>query len=204
MIQDKGPNFVTEKVVVEVLATIFDDIAYMDPGTVRHNIELACSDGMSKSDRSIPADLANHLLNNFAFIYAGLIVNDDFRETIKEAVSVEIALDSKSEEFVKQIRGDMLDNRIKRAKNFFVINFDTYNETVFKKLTGKMFESFSKLKHFNAVIDSFCEDLTDADKISIGFCISNFMYLIRAFSKNQLFANYVNTVVRSVQYQINS
>ena len=204
MIQDKGPNIVSEKAVIEILAAIFDNVAYMDPGTVRHNIELACVDGMSKTDRSIPVDLANNLINNFAFIYAGLIVNADFRETIKEAVSVEIALDSKTEEFVKQIRGDMQNSKARYSKNVFVMNFGVYNDAVFKKLTTKIFDSFAKLKQFNAVIDSFCEDLTEEDKIAIGFCISNFMYLIRAFSQNYLITNYVNTVVRSVQYQIDA
>ena len=35
--------------------------------------------------------------------------------------------------------------------------------------------------------------------INIGFIVSNFMYLLRAIGKNQLFVNYVKEVVRNVE-----
>ncbi len=34
--------------------------------------------------------------------------------------------------------------------------------------------------------------------IDTGFCVSNFMYLLRAFSKNDLFVEYVKEVVKFV------
>lgn len=190
---------IAEAAIVELLANVFNGVAYMDADTVRHNIELATDDGMSKSDRSIRVELANYLLSHFSLVFVGLIVNKEFRETFKEAVSVEIALDNKDEEFVKRIRSEMQDGANLPTKGNFVVNFGSYNENIYKKLNGKLSNSFSKITQYDDTMSELIEELTDDDMIDIGFCASNFMYLIRAFAKNPLFANYVKTVVYNVQ-----
>lgn len=198
-------DFVAENAVIELISVVFSNVAFMDPDTVRHNMELACEGGMTKTDRSIKTDLANYLLSHFSLIYTGLIVNSDFRDTVVEAVSVEIALDSKPSEFVKQIRSDMQNGEMQRLdaqKGSYVINFSKYNDNVYKKLNGKLFDSFDKIKSYDKVIDYESSNLDEETKIRIGFCVSNFMYLIRAFSKNPLFTRYVKTIVHSVQTQL--
>ena len=174
----------------------------MEPSTVRHNVELACEGGMPRDDRSIRAELANYLMSHFSLLYIGLIINKEFRDTFVEAVSVEIALDDKDEEFVNNIRKDMQDGRPKTSKGNYVINLSSYNEKVYQKLNGKLAESFDKVIQFNDAITEIAADLTDEECSEIGFVASNFMYLIRAFAKNPLFANYAKSVLHTVQEQL--
>lgn len=197
-------DFIAENAVTELISVVFSNIAYMDPETVRSNMELASEYGMSKSDRSIKVDLANYLLSHFSLIYTGLIVNSDFRDTVVEAVAVEIALDSKPAGFVQQIRSDMQNNKslVSDRKGIYVINLGRYNDSVYKKINAKLFDSFDKVKKFDKAIDYATDNLEDDAKIRIGFCVSNFMYLIRAFSKNPLFTRYVKTIIHSVQHQL--
>lgn len=192
-------NPTAESAVVEILANVFNSISYMDPDTVRHNIELACEGGMSKSDRSIRVELANYLLSHFSLIFVGLIVNSEFRDTFKEAVSIELALDNKDKDFVKQMRKEMSDSAHIESKGNFVLNFGNFNENVYKKMNSKLSDSFSKITEYDEVIDELVGELTEEDMIDIGYCVSNFMYLIRAFAKNTMFANYVKTVIHNVQ-----
>lgn len=195
-------NDVAELAVVKLVSTIFSDVAYMEPSTVRHNVELACEGGMSREDRSIRAELANYLMSHFSLLYIGLIINKEFRDTFVEAVSVEIALDDKDEEFVNNIRKDMQDGRPKTSKGNYVINLSSYNEKVYQKLNGKLAESFDKVIQFNDAITEIAADLTDEECSEIGFVASNFMYLIRAFAKNPLFTNYAKSVLHTVQEQL--
>ncbi|MBO5435119.1 hypothetical protein J6A31_04785 [bacterium] len=195
-------NELAEAAIVKFIATIFGDIAVLDPDTVRHNVELACKGGMSEADRSIRAELAVYLLKNFAYIYMGLIANAEFRDTFKEAVSVEIALDSKSEAFVKQIRGDMKFGKAGTSKGNFVIDLSSYSNSVHKKFNNQAAESLNKIASYGDAIGEMMQEMTNEDKVVNGFCISNFMYVIRAFAKNELFANYVKTVVHGVQNEL--
>ena len=192
---------VAEAAVVGLLSDVFDSIAYLDAETVRKNVELAAG-GMSKYDRSIRMELGNYLMSHFALIFVGLIVNADFRNTFMEAVSVEITLDNKDSEFVSKIRGEMKDDKIRDSKGNFVIDFSSYNDKVYRKINGKLSDSFGRVSAFNTTIDTFITELTEDDMLDIGYCISNFMYLIRAFSKNALFTNYVKAVVHKVQSQL--
>ena len=191
-----------EAAVVELLANVFTSISYIDASTVRRNIELASEGGMSKFDRSIRVELANYLISHFSLIFVGLIVNKDFRDTFMEAVSVEMALDGKNEAFVAKIRDEMTENLPKVSKGNFVLDFSAYNDNIYKKLNTKLSRSFDKISEFDATLDQFASELSDEDKINIGYCVSNFMYVIRAFAKNQLFSNYVKSVVHSVQEQL--
>lgn len=190
---------IAEGAVVELINILFRDVAYLDYETVYHNIKLACEDGASKSDRSIPVELANYLLNHFEIIYVGFLANAEFRDTFRDVVSVEIALESESAESVSEVRAAMRDANKPESRGNFVINLSKYNDNVYKKLNGTISNSFSKIKSYEGVIDDLSSDLSDDAKIEIGFCISNFMYLLRAFAKNDMFANYVKSIIRSVQ-----
>ena len=43
------------------------------------------------------------------------------------------------------------------------------------------------------------EELTEEEKLQYGFIFSNFMYLIRAFTHNDVFMSYVVTVIENVK-----
>lgn len=191
---------IAESAVVELINILFKDIAYLDYETVYHNVKRACD--MDKSDRSIRAERANYLLNHFEMFYIGLIANAEFRESFKDAVSVEIALDDEPEDSVREIRMSMHDAKKPESRGNFIIDLSKYNDGVYKKISGMISDSFGKVKAYESVVDELSAELSDDAKIEIGFCMSNFMYLIRAFSKNDMFFNYVRSIIRSVQKEL--
>lgn len=195
-------NETAEAAVVDLLANIFNGIAYMDPDTVRYNIERASDGGFAVEDRSIRMELANWLMSHFSLIFVGLLVNKDFRDTFMEAVSVEIALDDRPADFVMSIREEMKDPKPRESKGNFVLNFGEYNDSIYRKVNAKIANSFEKITPFNDAIDKLVADLSEDDMIDIGYCISNFAYLVRALSLNGLFATYVKSVVHSVQQNL--
>lgn len=199
-------NLDTEASIINLLATVFNPIAYMEPSTVRYNIERGCPGGFSKEDRTMRVELGNFIINHFSVIFFGLIANDVFRESIKEAVSVEIALDDKDEAFVSDIRKDMKmeeEKSAKPSKGNYVINFSGYNDDFYRKFNEKLLASFKKTSEFDDVIDDMAHELTQDDLLDIGFIASNFMYLYRAIAKNEVFAHYIKSVVRSVEKELN-
>ena len=96
----------------------------------------------------------------------------------------------------------MQDGKVKPSKGNFVVNFGAYNEKVYKKLNGKLADSFDSVVQFNDAITAIAADLGEKERSEIGFVSSNFMYLIRAFSKNHLFTNYTKSVIHTVQEQL--
>lgn len=189
-------NAVTEDMIaMGVIDTMFNDIAYLDPETVRHNLELGCEGGMNKSDRAISSDLALYLMRHFGFIYMGLISNEQFRMLFREAVEEEMTLDDVSEETLRTIRKDMAKGETLFGKAKFVINFSKYDEKTWNTFSHMFAESLDAIQPWHKEVDELTNELDDDAKIEIGFCISNFMYLIRAFSKNPAFANTVKEII---------
>lgn len=195
-------NPISEGILVGIISSLFDEVAYIDPGVLDKNIHLACEGGMSKADRSIRADFATYLLENIAVVYMGLISNTNFRESFKDAVAVEISLDRKNEEFIKKLRNDMRDPDMPNSKGKFVINLCNENQAVYDKLFKLLAKSGAAIKPFDEDIAELVSELSEDSKIDIGFCISNFMYLIRALDKNQAFAVYVKSVIDSVRTKL--
>lgn len=195
-------NDSAEKAMVRLLFTLFDGVAYLDPETVRINIERGTPYGFSRSDRTINSAIADYLLSNYAWIFFGLIVNSEFRKVFVEAVSIEISLDELDRNKVKEIRRDLKREDINRSKENYVIDFSYYDVSAFRRITSKLRRSFEYINHYADTIDSFAENLTEDECLDIGFCVSNFMYLIRAFAKNDIFSSYVRSVLDSVMEEL--
>ena len=197
---------VTEGAIISLLSTMFNPIAYMDPFTVRHNILMGCEGGMSKEDRSIDVELGDFIVKHFSVFYLGLIINKEFRESIKDAVCVEIGLEEKSKDFVDSFRKDVMLNckgkATKHPKGSYVLNFTAYDDDTFRNLNQALLDSFMKTAEYDILLDDMARELTQDDLLDIGFIISNFMYLFRAFSKNTLFADYVQCVLLSVEKEL--
>ena len=196
-------NVYAETAVVQLLSDIFLGVAYFDVDTMQKNVSLACAGSTPADLRSIKVEVANYLLSNFGVMFMGLIINEDFRDTFVEAVSIEIALDNKDPEFVKNIRKSMASNFNKPSKGNFVINLEGFNESVYKKVTAKLSDSFRRVENYSDAMDILINDLNDRAMLDIGFCFSNFMYLIRAFAKDDVFFNYTRKVIRSVKDTLN-
>ena len=196
-------NEVAEWKVVDLLSNLFSSIAYLDADTVRCNFELGCSGVMTETDRSISAELVEYLVNHFALIFMGLIANKKFRNAFMEAVMVEMSLMDRDSGFVRKIRREMNEGVVYSSDEKCVIDFGRYNDRIFRWVEEGVLRSFDRLGEYYEVIDELVFDLSQDDIIDIGFVISNFMYLLRAFSWNGLFTDYVKSVIKTVQETLN-
>lgn len=200
-INNDNVNVVSEQHVVSLFDKLFDSVAYIDPEILRHNIGLASEGGMSHADRAIRLELANYLMSHFAYIYAGFIIDYRFRDTFIEAIQLEILLDSVDSNQKEAIRKEMATNSPskKPSKGNYVVNLAVYNESASDKINEKIYKGFEAFKPYADAIDMLAMRLTQRDKIEIGFCVSNFMYCIRALAKNAKFADYVKFMIKQVE-----
>jgi len=191
-----------EAEVVSLLSTLFGSVAYMDPETVRTNVLLACDGGFCLDDRTIDCDIAHFLLNDFSLIFIGMIVNKEIRKLILEAVSAEITLDEKDDIFVASIRKEMEYKENNTLNPKYVIDLSSYNEEVYRYINSELSESLDCVSDFYETIDELISCLSDDDKIDIGYIVSNFMYMLRAFAQNGLLIKYLQDVINSVKQEL--
>ncbi|MCQ2522099.1 MAG: hypothetical protein MJ105_06950 [Lachnospiraceae bacterium] len=185
------PN--AEAAIIEFLTNIYSSFSYMDAKTIQKNIKLSVDYNTPPSYKAIDKNLALYLLNNISFITLLLIANEEFRDMFKEAVCIEIALEQKNDVlFSKQTRQEMNgDFQLLEPRDNWTISFSSYSEKIYKEINKLTCESFNEIAEYDDIFDSLVDKLDDLGKIDIGFCVSNFMYLIRAFQENSLFRTYV-------------
>lgn len=201
MYNDAKVDPASENAVVQLLASLFNDVAYMTPEDVRHNIQCASEGGFPVEDRTYKASTMNYLLSRFSLIFVGLLSNAEFRKAFIDAIAMEQNIEDQTPEKQKEIRDDM--NAIKLKSNGneakMVLNFSGYNDEVFKKINAKLFESFTKLDGYDAAIDDMIDHESEECKDEFGYIVSNFAYLLRAFDKDTIFFAYVSSVLKNVQ-----
>ena len=196
-------NPASAEFVKKAINTLFEDIAALSDSVIDANTELLCDGGMPVRDRTISLDTANYLLENLSVIMLGLISNDTFRQSVKQAVAVEISLDEKNEEFVRGIRKDMGDKPIDRSKaKYIVIDLGVYKPKIAEKIGNMVSESLEKIMTFQDDFNQLCDELTKEDAIDIGFCVANYAYLIRAFAHNAVFMDYIKDVIKAVREEL--
>ena len=80
-----------------------------------------------------------------------------------------------------------------------VLDFSHFNDEIFKKINAKLIDSFNKIDGYDDAIDEIIRRQTTESKDQIGFIVSNFAYLLRAFDKDMVFFAYVSSVLKQVQ-----
>lgn len=194
-------NTLTEDAVVQMLASLFNDIAYMTPEDVRHNIQCLCDGGFPEADRTCPVNTVNYLVSRFSLIFTGFLSSPEFRQAFIDAIAMEQNIDDRSDDNQAEIRADMNAIKIKNAASSgdVVFDFCKYDNEMFSKINSRLFDSFTKLDGYDNAIDEMIDHETEKTKEECGFIVSNFAYLIRAFSRNTIFFAYVSSVLKSVQ-----
>lgn len=201
---NENVNVVAENAVVTLLDNLFKDIAYIDVTTVRRNIGYASEGGMTKEDRMIRVETANYFMKHFAVVYLGLVINAELRDEFIKAIQLEMGIDNISEADRKKYRAQMKPDEEDMSKGNYLIDLSSYNDAVYTKINKKILLSMQSMAEFDDGFDAFSSKLTQNDMINIGFIVSNFMYLLRAIGKNQLFVNYVKEVVHNVEAVLES
>lgn len=201
MYNEASVDSLSENAVVQMLAGLFNDVAYMTPEDVRHNIQCASEGGFPLEDRTFKVTTVNYLLSRFSLIFVGLLSNAEFRKAFIDAIAMEQNIEDQTPEKQKEIRKDMNVIKLKNSNNGtqMVFNLTNYNDEVFKKINAKLFDSFTKLDGYDAAIDDMIDHESEESKDEFGYIVSNFAYLIRAFEKDTIFFAYVSSVLKNVQ-----
>ncbi|MBQ3841158.1 MAG: hypothetical protein II820_00560 [Ruminiclostridium sp.] len=192
------PDGFAEDFIIALIGEYFGNIAALDEKTMRENVVLGCENGFSEEDRSVRTELVDYLFDNFSVIYLGLLVNDDFRGSFKKAVDLELDLADKSKSYIRDVRQQLKDGPVLPSKGNVVIDLSKFDLAQAKDISMKIRSSMDKIAPFSDEFNSIVQEVTDSDAAAIGFCISNFMFLIRAFDKNPAFENYVRSIVKAV------
>ncbi len=178
-------NADAELFVVRLLPILFDEsVACFDLSAVKLNSLLATPSGWSEDDRSIRVGLADYLLDNFGYIRSYFIAEKSLREMLVACVKCEMELDFCSREKLIRFREFNKDPEKHPDEKMYVINLGSYDSGVANMINEKLAASMDKVEYFEDLIGMNIADLTEEDRMDIGFCVSNYMYLIRAFAKN--------------------
>lgn len=179
------------KDMVSSFATLSDDV-------ISQNVKMALG-GFSADDRSLSYEIADYLMANMGFIFMGLVLDNNFKNAFKESLNVELRIDSQPDNIKAATRAKMHDSKKYKTRGAMIIGTSDFVPEVKAALTKKMQMSFSALDGFADEFDTEIKHLTREQKMEYGFIFSNFMYLIRAFTHNDLFMSYVISVIEKVK-----
>ena len=199
-----NPDPIAKEFVKKLINSMFAELAVLSDSIIDENIGLLCEGGMSVDDRTISAEAVNYLTRNCGVLILGLLSNDVFRDTFKEAVGLEITLDERDEDFVKNIRGEMTKNVPFGADSGkkYVIDLGTFDRKTADRIADNLFEGLNSIKDLEKEFNELSDELTKDQAITIGFSISNFAYFLRAFSHNPAFSAYIRDVVAVVREEL--
>lgn len=183
---------------ISIMRGMVGNFAILDEPVLSHNLELA-GGGMSVDDRTISFECADYLMSNLAYIFMGLVLDNNFKQAFLDSLSVEFQIDKQSDEDKAKTRASMKDNKPYKSNGSIVFGVSTFTTTVEQSLMSKMQAGFTALNSYSAEFDSEVAKLSDKQKSEFGYIFSNFMYLIRAFSHNDMFMSYVVTVIEKVK-----
>lgn len=184
---------------VNAMTAMVKGFALLSDEVIEKNFKMALGDGMSNADRTISFECVDYLMSNFAHIMMGLVLDSAFKDAFKEAIMLEMQLDTEKPDVVAKKRAAMKDKKDYASSGSIVIGVTSFMPTIETELMDKMQHSFDVLDPFAAEFDNEVANMSNERKVEFGFIFSNFMYLIRAFSQNDLFMSYVITVIERVK-----
>ena len=189
-------NFVT------TIKNMVGSFAYISDEVVANNAKLAGGNGMTIDDRKVPFECAQYVLSNLAFICMGIVCNADFKNSFIQAITAEQNIDALPEEDKKKIRESMTDPNSYQSEGSIVLGMTTFTPQIEAQLHNQMMAGFDKLEPFAKEFNDAVENLNADQKIENGFIFSNWMYLIRAFTHNDMFMSYVIVVIDEVKTRL--
>jgi hypothetical protein len=194
-----GEGVTSVAAFVNFLRGVAEPFAIIDDNVVAKNMQLAGGYGMSAEDRTVSFECAEYLMSNLACILMGLVLDPGFKDTFIESLNVELEIDKKDEATRAVIRKSMKDDKPFDSLGSIIIGVTSFTPAVMAEFMAKMEAGFKTLDAYAKEFDDAVDALTEKQKLEYGFIVSNWMYLIRAFNKNDLFMSYVITVVEKVK-----
>lgn len=187
---------------VGVMRSMVSPFAILSDEVIQKNLDLASGKGMSNDDRTVSFECADYLMSNLAYIFMGLVLDAEFKDSFIQAILVETKLDEQDEAAKAKVRETMKDTHEYKSAGAIVIGVTTFVSSIVNDLMNKMQDSFDALDDFTDEFDKAVDALSEDQRIEYGFIFSNFMYLIRAFTHNDMFLSYVITVIEGVKDKI--
>lgn len=184
---------------INMMKNMVGSFAILSDEVIEQNMQLASGKGMTPDDRTVSFECADYLMSNLAFVFMGLVLDENFKNAFMESLMVELQIDSQPEEEKKKVRESMKDKREYKSNGSIVIGVTSFMPNVEAELLNRMNAGFASLDAFADEFDEEVSKLTPEQKIEYGFIFSNFMYLIRAFTHNDMFMSYVITVIEKVK-----
>ena len=184
----------------DMMRRLVSNFAMIDENVYQQNMRMAHGEGMSEQDRALSLECATYLMTNMAFICMGLVLDQKFKKSFLDAVSVEMYIDGASDAEKKQIRDSVTNpNVYKSPYSGMIIGMTTFMPQISRELMHQLNAGFDNLSSYAGEFDAEVAKLTQDQKMEYGFIFSNFMYLIRAFMQNDAFMGYVATVLDKVR-----
>lgn len=184
---------------VDLVKKMVGGFAYLNDDVIAQNLRYAAGEGMSTDDRTISFECADYIISNLAYIFMGVVLDKNFKQAFLDAVVIELELDSKSDEEKAKIRASMKDNKEYVSNGSVVLGVTSFTPPIEAELFNRMNIGFEKLSKYSGEFDAEVATFTPEMKTEYGFIFSNFMYLIRAFTHNDMFMSYVITVLERVK-----
>lgn len=184
---------------VEALRAMVGPFAILSDEVILKNTELASGKGMDNDDRVISFECADYLMSNLAYIFMGLVLDENFKNAFLSSLDVELKIDEQPADVKAKMREEMKDTNEYKSAGSMIIGVTMFVPAIETELMNKMQKSFDSLDKFTEEFDSAVEALTIEQKVEYGYIFSNWMYLIRAFTHNDLFMSYVITVIERVK-----
>ena len=185
--------------LVEMLRNMTGGFAILSDEVLTNNLRLMTGGGMDYEDRTLTFECAEYVMANMAYMFMGLVLDSNFKKSFVDALNVELQIDDLPANVKEKTRASMKDGKPFASKGSIVLGVTQFVPAIQDDLSRKMSEGFSKLDPYAAEFDAAVAGMSVEQKVEIGFIVSNFMYLIRAFSKNDMFMSYVVTVIEKVK-----
>ena len=202
--QPVAPTTVTEEPTdfFSAMRTMVEGFSVIDENVFRKNMELSAGKGMTYADRTISFECAEFLMTNLAYIFMGLVVDPRFKKAFVDAVSVELTIDTAPEADKLALRKSMKNAAPYESVGSIILGLTEFTKPIKDELTAKMRETFDSLDKYSDEFDEAVAGLNYETKLELGMIFSNYMYLIRAFTHNDVFMSYVITIVEEVKAKL--
>ena len=185
-------------VFVVQMKNMVSSFAILSDDVISENLKMALG-GFSAEDRTMPYEVADYLMSNMGFIFMGLVLDENFKNAFKESLKIELNIDKQADNIKEATRKKMGNPKKYESRGAMVIGTSDFLPEVKTALSKKMQDSFNQLDGFAEEFDSEIKNLTRTQKLEYGFIFSNFMYLARAFTHNDMFMSYVISVIEKVK-----
>lgn len=194
-----APQASGEGGILSMLKEMTGAFAYIDDSVVAKNIDLAAGQGMTADDRMVPFEVADYFVGNVAYIIMAAIFDKNFKQQFLDAVALEIMIDQKTPDEKREIRRGMKSPTPPTYSGYIVLGISSFSPQLESVISTKMERGFANLDKYADEFDAKVNSLSDEEKREYGFIVSNWMYLIRAITHNDLFSAYIVSVVEQLK-----